>query len=365
MSHQPRTVLPAALLSIGLSGLSGHASEVVTNRPVPRATNVVAQRIVGDVLQTLLEVAPAGQPAAPAEGARLPTPTPAPGSVPSSGSGSNAAWALALKQPRAPGVTLLTNTFAGFIPGSLAQVVWAGFHTNGRTTRMWELAQLPPGWPNRPPVLRWNTNSLLWGRKGMTAICQVHEDMGSFGQCAITAVTRRHGYMRGHDMGPGGLQPQRVGRRIWFCTRDNQVIERKVQFLLVRAREKDSPGDYSIILFDADLPPGIEPMRVMDPAPMQRKYFFGDTSHKPLLWALQNGRVSGGIPGWIVGVGGGDSGAPVMLPLPDEVIFFGGVTCSGPSPRMQIDLDLLSLRAGLDPSQYQMEWVNLDVYPDF
>ena len=312
----------AVTLSAGLSGLAAHASETVSTPPVVLVTNVVAQRVVGDVIQTLLAVAPAGHRTAAAGE-----------SVPRSGSGSNAAWALAVNQARASGVTLLTNTFAGFVPGSLASAIWAGFHTNGGTTNMWEVAQLPAGWPNRPPVLRWNTNSLLWGRKGMTAICQVHEDMGALGQCAITALTRRHGYMRGHDMGPSGLQPQRVGRRIWFCTRDNQVIERQVQFLLVHAREKGSPGDYSIILFDADLP--------------------------------QGGFVSGGIPGWVVLVRGGDSGAPIMLPLPDEVVFYGGITTTPPSAGMQIDMDLLSLRAGLDPSQYQMQWVSLDGYPDF
>ena len=273
-----------AVLSFGLAGWSGHAAAMDSNAPVALATNVVAQRIVGDVIQTLLAAAPAEQP------------------VPSSGSGSNAAWALAAQRARASGVALITNTFAGFVPGSLAGAIWAGFHTNGRSTNMWEFWQLPAGWPTNPPVLRWNTNNLMWGRKGMTAISQVCEGMGAFGQGAITALTRRHGYVRGHGMGPSGLHPERVGRRIWFCTRDNQVIERKVQVTLVRAPDKGSPGDYSIILFDADLPP--DDRADARGGPGRRcsgnTCTFGDPSHKPLFMALQGGFVSAGVPGWTV-----------------------------------------------------------------
>ena len=87
-------------------------------------------------------------------------------------------------------------------------MVWGGFHTNGRSTKIWEYWQLPAGWPTKPPVLRWNTNNLMWGRKGMTAISQVWEEYGFFGQFAITALTRRHGYLRGHAMGAQRVGPE-------------------------------------------------------------------------------------------------------------------------------------------------------------
>jgi hypothetical protein len=54
-----------------------------------------------------------------------------------------------------------------------------------------------------------------------------------------------------------------------------------------------------------------------------------------------------------------------MLPLPDELVFYGGITTSPPSAQMQADMDMLSRKAGLDPRKYQMQWVNLDAYPDF
>ncbi len=298
-----------ALLSIGLSGLCGHAAETVPPAPVPLVTNVAGQKVVRDTI-------------------------------------------------------LVSNTFAGFVPGSLAAVVWAGFHTNGRSTRIWDEAQLPPGWPAKPPVLRWNTNNLMWGRQGMTAISQVCEGEGAFGQGGVIALTRRHGYVRGHSMGPSGFNPALVGHRVWYCTRDNQVIQRRIQLALIRA-PGSTQGDYTIYLLDADLPPGIEPLRVADGAQVWRKYEFGDLSHKPIFMVLQGGFISAGVPGWTLPFRGGDSGNPIMLPLPGELVFIGGITTSAPSAAMQADMDLLSRKAGLDPRQYQMQWVNLDAYPDY
>jgi hypothetical protein len=311
MWHRDMAVrlIRAAFLSIGLSGFCSRAAEMGTNPPPPGVTNVLAQRIVGDVIE-------------------------------------------------------VSNRFAGFVPGSLANTVWTDFNTNGRSTRIWEFWQLPPDWPKQPPVLRWNTNSFMWSRKGMTAISQVCEGMGSFGQGGITALTRRHGYLRGHGMGPSGLDPARVGRRVWFCTRDNQVVERKVKLILIQAPEGGSRNDYSLILFDADLPPGIEPMRVVDPEKLRRKYLTGEFSRRPVFMALQDGFMSTGIPGWTVPFRSGDSGNPTMLPLPDELVFFGGLSTSPPSAQMQADMDMLSRQAHLDPRKYQMQWVNLDSYPD-
>ncbi len=198
----------------------------------------------------------------------------------------------------------------------------------------------------------------------MTAISQVWEQMGSFGQVSITALTRRHGYLRGHGMGATGPHPDRAGARIWFCTRDNQVIERKVRSLFVRRPDTPEQPDYSIILFDADLPAGIEPLRVADMVKLIPKYFAAARNRKPIFMPLQRGFVSAGVPGWTVPFGPGDSGAPLLLPLPDELVFLSGVTTSGPSAGMQADMDLLSREAGLDPRKYQMQWLNLDKYPN-
>ena len=354
-----------ALFGLGLPVLQSRADEAITNPPVLLVTNVVAESVVKDVIQTLLQVTVASNLAATVNTSSQPASWP---SVESTASGrlrSETNWVAVAEQARTNGFTLITNMFAGFVPGSLAETIWAGFQTNGRSTNIWEYSSLPLGWPTIPPVLRWNTNNLMWDLRGMTAISQVCEGMGAFGQGEITALTRRHGYIRGHSMGASGLHPEKVGRRVWFCTRDNRVIERKALFVMTRAREPGSPGDYSIVLFDADLPAGIEPMRVADPEKVRRKYLFGDQNHKPVFMTLQAGRVTAGVPGWTVPFQGGDSGAPIMLPLPGELVFFGGLTTSPPSAAIQADMDMLSRKAGLDPRRYQMQWVNLDSYPDF
>jgi hypothetical protein len=297
------------VLILTLAGLSSHATEGATNPAATAVTNVAGQRAGRDVIR-------------------------------------------------------ITNALTGFVAGSLPDVVWRDFHTNGRSTNIWEYWRLPLGWPAKPPVLRWNTNNLMWGRKGMTAISQVWEEMGVFGQIPITALTPRHGYLRGHDMGPSGLQPGRAGHRIWFCTRDNRVMERKILLVIVRGRDVPGQADYSIVLFDADLPASIEPMRVVDSDKLFRKYLVGNLNNRPVFMTLQGGYVSAEIPGWAVPFRGGDSGGPRMLPLPGELVFFGGISTSAPSPAMQADMDMLSRKAGLDPSKYQMQWVNLDSYPN-
>lgn len=79
---------------------------------------------------------------------------------------------------------------------------------------------------------------------------------------------------------------------------------------------------------------------------------------------LQGGYVSADVPGWTVPFAGGDSDAPIMLPLPGELVFFEGLSTSPPSAQMQADMDMLSRKAGLKPRRYQMHWVNLDGYPE-
>ena len=55
-------LIQTVVLSFGLTGLSDNAAEAAANPPVAMVTNVVAQRAVRDVLQTLLAVTPADKP---------------------------------------------------------------------------------------------------------------------------------------------------------------------------------------------------------------------------------------------------------------------------------------------------------------
>ena len=54
-----------------------------------------------------------------------------------------------------------------------------------------------------------------------------------------------------------------------------------------------------------------------------------------------------------------------MLPMPNELVFFGGRSTSGPSAEMQSDIDLLCVLQGLNKSEYQLQWVDLSSFPSY
>src|SRR5205807_10637923 len=108
----------------------------------------------------------------------------------------------------------------------------------------------------------WNQDSLIWGMKGLTAISPCWQGEGAPGGAPITALSRRHGYSRGHSMGPDGLRKDLAGEKVWFLTRNNSIFETRILRHVVRTRET-SHRDYTLFLFDSNLPPSIEPMRVV------------------------------------------------------------------------------------------------------
>ena len=264
-------------------------------------------------------------------------------------------------------VTSVTNrVFDHFFPDSLHQCVWTNFiaRTNGRATTLWRERAHPSGWPTNgsAPVLAWNTNSLLWGRHGLTALSPCWEGEGYEGQAPITALTRRHGYTRGHGMAPDGVCTNWSGKKVWFLTAGNQRIAATIARAIVRT----SGRDYTIFLFRQDLPPGIEPLRVIEPDELSRRYPFCLGAPRPICQTEQTGHVNTGLAGFSVPAWkGGDSGSPDMLPLGNELLFYGGRSTSGPSPAMQADMDQLSRLAGLDPNRYQIQWADLSRFPAY
>lgn len=261
-------------------------------------------------------------------------------------------------------LTVETNKlFDHFLPESLRNLVWTNLiaHTNGKSTVIWKVRSHPTDWPNSAPLLEWNTDCVMWGRKGLTALSPCWEVEGLPGQVPITALTRRHGYTRGHSMGPEGFRTNLAGKKIWFVTARNQVVEMKVSREVVRTVDT-SHRDYTLVLFDRDLPQSIETLRVIDPAEVfginSRLYpFCYGGGPNPLFETEQGGQVAVGLPGFQVNTWkGGDSGSPNMLPLPDELIFVNGRSTSGASPEMQADMDELCRLEGLDARKYQLNW---------
>ncbi len=265
-------------------------------------------------------------------------------------------------------VRTITNTsFAGFVAGSLNHLIWTNFiaHTNGRTTRVWSVRGHPPGWPNTPPLAAWDTNGLMWGMKGLTALSPCWEGEGFSGQVPITALTRRHGYTRGHGMGPDGFRTDFRGKKVWFVTLDNQVVEATVSSAVVRTIG-GSHRDYTILLFNRDLPDSIQPLRVAPGATVLEKYKAMERVPRPLFMTEQGGNVSADVPPFQVPTWkGGDSGSPNMLPMPGELVFFAGRSTTTCSPEMQADMDELCRKEGLDPEKYQLQWFDLSSYPSY
>lgn len=255
--------------------------------------------------------------------------------------------------------------FDRFQPDSLAHLIWTNFiaHTNGRDMRIWSERTHPANWPTNPPVVKWNPNSLIWGQRGFTALSPSWVGQGAVGQVPLTALTRRHVYARGHGMGPDGFSVDSVGRKVWFLTANDSLVEARVRRAVVRV----TPGtnqvhrDYTILLLDRDLPETIEPMAVATLAAVQKFYLTSNQGGAPfpIFQTEQTGQVSSSIPPLTVNTWkGGDSGSPNMIPLPGELVFFSGRSTSGPTPEMQADMDELCRLEGLSPVKYQMRWVD-------
>jgi len=244
------------------------------------------------------------------------------------------------------------------------QAVWTNFiaHTNGQIMNMWSEETYPAGCPNAPPLLAWNTNCLLYGLDGFTGISQCNEFQGAPGQVPVTLLTRRHGYLRGHSVGPNGLETNRAGQRVWFCAADNTVVQMTVAALFVRYEiNSTNDYDYSIVEFTTDVPESIRPVSVISPADME--IYYSDTPDLPYLFLAteQAGFCAANVPPFIYNTReGGDSGSPNMIPSPDnKLIMFAGTSTTGFNAQMQADIDTLSTYEGLNPANYQLHWYDL------
>jgi len=266
--------------------------------------------------------------------------------------------------------------FGEFEPGSVLEAAWTNFltWTNGRDMRIWSERKHSADFPTNPPSATWNTNSLIWGMHGMTAISPSWAAQGAPGQIALTALTRRHVYARGHGMGADGFGTGFAGMKAWFLTTNNDLVEVKIKRSVVRTKPAadDKHRDYTILLLDRDLPPGIEPMRVTSMEEVLTNYMFvtrvpypvSGVMPVPVFQTEQTGSVSSGVPPLTVNTWkGGDSGSPNMIPLPGELIFYSGRSTTGPTTYMQEDMDELCRLEKLDPQKYQMQWVHLDELP--
>ena len=154
--------------------------------------------------------------------------------------------------------------------------------------------------------------------------------------------------------------------KVWFVTTNQTLIESTVLRGVVRTFPGGAKRDYTILLFNHDLPDAIEPMRVVAATNVAAKYPGCPDAPRPVFKTEQGGFVSAEVPGFSVPTWkGGDSGSPDMLPMPGELVFFSGRSTSGPSAEMQSDMDALCVMSGLDPRKYQLQWVDLAGFPTY
>jgi subtilisin-like proprotein convertase family protein len=241
---------------------------------------------------------------------------------------------------------------------------WTNFiaNTNGRTMQMWSQYSLPDGWPDVPPVMAWDTNCLLFGFDGFTAISQCNQFQGAPGQVPATLLTPRHAYVRGHGLGDNGLGKGLNGLSVWFCTASNTLVQMTVEASFIRLGTFGGQVyDYGILFFTEDAPPSITPMSVLSQSDYQT--YYPDTPDLPFLFfgTTAAGYCSADVPPFFYPLmNPGDSGSPNMIPTPDnKLAMFSGASTSGASPQMQADMDFLTTLFGLSTNNYQLHWYDM------
>lgn len=275
-----------------------------------------------------------------------------------------------------------TNTyFSGYVVGSLAYHTYTNIiaRTNGRNIDLWSVYPYSTADKN---AFRRNPDCLITGISNLTAISQCNEFQGGRGQIPVTALTRRHGFSRGHGFGVdyGGTSITNwdgvANKEVVFVGHDNTIVTMLVSN---RITFWDANHDYTVFIFTSDLPSSITPLKVTTNlsliSPSLYPWFTTNTQlalefPRPVIYTEQEGKidtsgnVSAGIPGFTYpSQVGGDSGSPNMILVDDDLVFFGGRTTSGPSAHMQGAMDALSVLSGLIPANYQMQWKDMSSFP--
>lgn len=229
--------------------------------------------------------------------------------------------------------------------------------------------------PTTAPVTERNTNCLIYGAQGFTAIT-VHNTMtgaeAGFGQIQGTALTKRHVIIRGHSSGALGTIVTNAGVKLWWVTSNNTSVVRTTiaHFGFGSPDALVSPyRDYNLLLLDADLPDTIEPVSVISYADFTN--YLPLTNRNHIFYSCQHNMISTSV-GSLPGFGhnsyvGGDSGAGDFVLLPHDsrrfrLALYGIRSGSRWYDDMTASLNALTVWAGLNTNNYQPDFVNLDDY---
>jgi hypothetical protein len=270
----------------------------------------------------------------------------------------------------APAATLTATrthwTYGAYdAPGTLSEHILTNIiaRTNGRVAALWtgytNCAQNGAG-------MGWVTNGFLTGLTGYTAISPANTLSGCGSQVQVTALTRRHGYARGHGMGDGG-EYTNENRRVWFIGTNGTPVEMGVSAKFVSDRSTNSfiDEDWTVLFFTNDLPAEVEVMRYVTYAELipklnpSRLAIFGTCQHN-LCGSDNFAMFPDGHSFYI----GGDSGSPNVILSGNELLFLNGKSTTGVSSNMLWAANLLTEHAGLSTNDYQFQHFDLSPWPD-
>ena len=224
--------------------------------------------------------------------------------------------------------------------------------------------------PANPVGLSWNTNSILTGKRGVTAI-----SIAQFGgtQSRLCLVTKRHAVGAGHY---GGLTN---GLTVFFLGTNNTLHRMTTSNIWVGQWRDADREDRAILTFTQDVPDDVQPMRIAAPLTngptgdiyaLMEKYFPPEAQNpyqpRAAFWVCQHGycgRNGQHHPGGVIGSDGGDSGSPGFIILGDECVNIGGISMNAPTTNMLRRMDDLTRSLGLNPAKYQPSYVWLTNYP--
>lgn len=273
-----------------------------------------------------------------------------------------AAWCAA-------GSGVRTNTFHAKRPaGQFAADCYKAFlsRTN-RSTALWTRREHINIWPTNRTMQIWNTNSLLYGLEGYSALSQCHVGEFLCGHPSFTLITPRHAYGAGHMFALRGYGEYHTG--IFFCG-TNGAVQMGITTNAICYADAQT-RDYILVQFDHDIT-NAQPVTVMTSSDFL-KYVMPHTMGK-WVWLLPNkwGNVAA-YPNqypnplfqnlYEPSVDFGDSGCPNLVPTPDgKLVFSGGRTSTMINDQMLRDLAALCATNGLDTNIYWPKFYDFSKY---
>ena len=278
--------------------------------------------------------------------------------------------------------------------GSLSNVMWTNYIrlTTTRQNTTWSNYYFPPDWsradggwvarplPTNNPVFVWNTNSIVYGQTGWTAIgqCNTMQDTIQNGALLLSPwIAKGAHHISWASNGvvtvtipSGGTY---AGQREYFWDATNGVAVATIAAVISRYDEFNG-DDYSLMIFSSAVPSSIPPMRVAERKTLTKKLGYDPLGYNnagsPACVFLENqfNQITS-MP--TVGHGGfhfaaGDSGEPFFIILPEGIVTFAVLSASVSSwEHVQADCNRLARHMGIPTNQVQLHWADLSRYPDF